>query len=234
MARKFSERICIVCGKKWTVEDKSKNYKRCMCDDCLKTLSIKEKQKYYRLNSSSYIVEERECLNCGKKWQVATAKNRVGIRKKKHFFCNECCSILSTAEKKRIMKDKVEGYRQKMYEEKRRERINNVQRYLWQRAKQRAIKYNLDFNIEQSDIIVPKICPILEVPLEWGKKGNYEYSPSLDRIDNNKGYIKGNIMVISKKANTMKNSASIQELKTFCKNILRYSLNNSENETIEQ
>ena len=234
MAIKYSERTCIVCGKKWIVEDRSKNYTRCMCNDCLKNLSTKEKQKYYRLHSLSHTVEDRECLNCGKKWQVATANNRINIRTKKHFFCGDCCTILSPSEKKKILKEKVEGYKQKLYEEKRKERIGNAQQYLWRRAKQRAKKYNLDFNIELSDIIIPKICPILEIPLEWGKKGKYEYSPSLDRIDNNKGYIKGNIMVISKRANTMKNSATIQELKTFCKNILRYSLNNSENEAIEQ
>ena len=77
------------------------------------------------------------------------------------------------------------------------------------------------------------MCPILEVPLEFGTKGNYEYSPSIDRIDNSKGYIKGNIQIISKKANSMKNSASLDELRKFCKNVLRYSLNNDEKEIIE-
>ena len=40
-------------------------------------------------------------------------------------------------------------------------------------------------------------------------------------------------MVISKKANSMKNSATSQKLEAFIRNIKRYSLTNSENETIE-
>ena len=101
------------------------------------------------------------------------------------------------------------------------------------KAKRRALLKNLEFNLEMSDIIIPKVCPILEVNLVIGTKGNYEYSPSLDRIDNTKGYIKGNIQVISKKANSMKNSASIEELKKFCANVLRYSLNITENKCDE-
>lgn len=41
-------------------------------------------------------------------------------------------------------------------------------------------------------------------------------------------------MVISSKANKMKNSATLHELQMFCKNILRYSPNYTENESIEQ
>lgn len=78
-----------------------------------------------------------------------------------------------------------------------------------------------------------RICPILEVPIIVGTKGEYEYSPSIDRIDNSKGYIKGNVQIISKKANSMKNSATSTELITFCKNILRYSLNSIKKEDTE-
>lgn len=235
MAKKFSERTCIVCGKKWMVEDKAKGETvRRICNECSSKLTRKEKYSYYKLNRPSYTAEERECLNCGKKWKVATHNNRINVRTRKHLFCSECCSILTRSDKQRIMKQKVEGYKDKVYKEKRKDRLKHIQHYLWAKAKQRALKHNLEFNIEESDIIIPKICPILEVPLEWGTKGNYEYTPSIDRIDNEKGYIKGNVMIISKKANSMKNSATIHELKTFCKNILRYSLNNSEYETIEQ
>lgn len=53
--------------------------------------------------------------------------------------------------------------------------------------------------------------------------------PSIDRIDNNKGYIKGNIIVMSRLANMMKNSANFNQLKMFSKNILKL-INHYENQ----
>lgn len=89
-------------------------------------------------------------------------------------------------------------------------------------AKRRATEKGLDFNIEPSDIVIPERCPLLNVPFINGTKGNYEFTPSLDRIDPTKGYIKGNIWVITKKANSMKNSATKEELLTFVDNIIKY------------
>lgn len=176
--------------------------------------------------------EERICLNCSKIWTIWVRKNNESG--KVQCFCNDCIKTLSTNDKKviRMQKDKI--YKEKVLEGKRESHKKHIIHYLWFRAKQRAIKYGYEFNIEESDIIIPEICPILEVPIVLGSKGNYEYTPSLDRIDNSKGYVKGNIQVISKKANSMKNSATIEELKCFCKNILRYSLNITEKECNEQ
>lgn len=88
-----------------------------------------------------------------------------------------------------------------------------------QRAKQRAKKSGIDFNIEVSDIVVPDECPILgiKINVNSGKPGAYRNSPSLDRIDNNKGYIKGNIAVVSQLANAMKCHASKEELLAFAR-----------------
>ena len=86
-----------------------------------------------------------------------------------------------------------------------------------QRAKQRAVSKGEDFNIVVGDIVIPGVCPILKIPLNMnsGKSGAYKNSPSLDRIDNNKSYVKGNVQVISQLANSMKGAASIEELQYF-------------------
>ena len=81
---------------------------------------------------------------------------------------------------------------------------------MWSRAKYRAKQKSLDFNITKEDIIIPDTCPLLGTPME---------SPSLDRIDSSKGYIKGNVWVISNRANTLKNDATLQELKTLVENL---------------
>lgn len=86
-----------------------------------------------------------------------------------------------------------------------------------QRAKQRSQKTGREFSLNFSDIIIPDVCPILgiEINVNSGKSGAYKNSPSLDRIDNSKGYTKDNIQVISQLANAMKCHASIDELHKF-------------------
>ena len=91
-----------------------------------------------------------------------------------------------------------------------------------QRAKQRCKENGREFNLEVSDIVIPDICPVLGIKLNMnsGKSGAYRNSPSLDRVDNNKGYTKDNIQVISQLANAMKCHASNEELHRFANWIL--------------
>ena len=69
---------------------------------------------------------------------------------------------------------------------------------------------------------LPERCPILDIELIKNDSKRLGNSASLDRVDNNKGYIKGNVRVISFKANHMKANASIQELLKFSQNIIKY------------
>ena len=87
------------------------------------------------------------------------------------------------------------------------------------RAKSRAKIKHIEFNIEISDIMIPDVCPILGIPLlgNSGKSGGKINSPALDRIDCKKGYIKGNIRVISHLANMMKSCAEEEHMITFSK-----------------
>lgn len=182
--------------------------------------------KYLDMNS-----EIRKCIHCGKEFTVNISKQRQTCRQK--YFCDSCIKSLSNWERKSIRMKIFPDERAKYLQQKRGEFLRRYIKQMLNRTRLRAKNKKIDFNIDESDIIIPDKCPILEVPLVIGTKGDYEYSPSIDRIDNTKGYVKGNIQIISKKANSMKNSATTKELLTFCKNILRYSLNTTEKECSE-
>jgi len=96
---------------------------------------------------------------------------------------------------------------------------------LWYRAKKSSYhkNYSYDFNIEIDDIVIPDKCPYLNIPLSTDiKDKNKDHYYSIDRIDSDKGYVKGNIQVISLLANTMKNKSTQEQLITFAKNVLLF------------
>lgn len=80
-------------------------------------------------------------------------------------------------------------------------------------ARCRAKQLGLPCTITIADISIPEFCPILGLKLLFGKKHAQDCSPSLDRIIPERGYVAGNIAVISHKANTMKSNASLGDLK---------------------
>ncbi|QYC09806.1 hypothetical protein [Brevundimonas nasdae] len=82
---------------------------------------------------------------------------------------------------------------------------------LHSRARQRAARRGLPFDLEVRDIIVPTICPALGVPLVIGEMRS-PYSPSLDRIRPALGYVRGNTRVISDRANRLKGALDINGL----------------------
>ncbi len=100
-------------------------------------------------------------------------------------------------------------------------RLNNPEKQLVITAKSIAKRFNIAFDISHKDISIPEECPYLKIPLEYVVGDGYrENAPSIDRIDNSKGYVKGNVEVISRKANTMKSNASTEELLEFAYTIL--------------
>lgn len=94
--------------------------------------------------------------------------------------------------------------------------LENPEKSLLRLAKARAKRKGWDFNIDETDIVIPEICPALGVKLERFT----QYAPSIDRKDSSKGYVKGNIQVISELANRMKSNASPKDLESFAKWLL--------------
>lgn len=89
---------------------------------------------------------------------------------------------------------------------------------IYRKLKQSAKKRNIEFTITVSDIndlSFPITCPVLGIPLRWHREMAQDDSYSVDRVDTTKGYIPGNLEVISLKANRAKNNLTEEEIKKF-------------------
>lgn len=91
--------------------------------------------------------------------------------------------------------------------------------FLIKRVKDRAKKYGVPVEITSDDLTLPQFCPILGIELQvnHGHVGGKSNSPSIDRKNNNEGYVKGNVWVISQLANQMKSNATPEQLKAFAR-----------------
>lgn len=116
------------------------------------------------------------------------------------------------------MKSKEEeSARHRAYYEKR-----SIESKIYYRAKTRSNFKQIDFDIEISDIVVPTHCPVLGLKLSHNNAvGGSHDSPSLDRINPKKGYVKGNIRVISMRANVLKSNGSLDEMRLIVQDLER-------------
>lgn len=98
-------------------------------------------------------------------------------------------------------------------------------------AKARAKARGVVFDIAHGDIIWNTHCPVLglELVLNNPGHGGAHNSPSIDRIDNSLGYVKGNVRIISNRANKLKNNMSKEECELLLKNWDKISLEQAEN-----
>jgi len=126
-----------------------------------------------------------------------------------------------------MSEEKKEKYREKKRKssKKREASLNLDQRrhrkigHMHSSAKRRAKDKDLPFNLIKQDIadVWPKddYCPALRIPLRIKRgKGAHitDNSPNLDRIIPRLGYVKGNIVVVSKLANAIMTSARPSEV----------------------
>jgi hypothetical protein len=171
----------------------SKNRFSSWCKECF---SAKRKERY-KQNSAAEKTNAATNRKINKKYYKEYNKN-YAIKNREAIRNNQ---------RKRYKENpaKTTEYKKEYY-------IKNREYLLFLKAKNRARKHSRDFNIELSDIILTSSCPVLLTPYDLTGKNRW-LSPSLDRIDNSKGYVKNNVMVISYRANSLKKDGTIEEFK---------------------
>lgn len=92
----------------------------------------------------------------------------------------------------------------------------DVPRALWKAAKARATKRGLPFSITPDDVVIPDRCPVLGIPLVRNvSRGPSDSSPSLDRKVCELGYVPGNVIIMSWRANRIKNDGTTAEVRAI-------------------
>lgn len=84
---------------------------------------------------------------------------------------------------------------------------------LYKNIKSRCKRTGKEFSINLEDIIIPEKCPVFGFELKREDKKTWMFAPSVDRIDSSKGYINGNIIVVSRRANILKRDSTPDELR---------------------
>lgn len=147
---------------------------------------------------------DRLCVNCGsgipferrQDARCCSVKCGKSYNRKKHYYNNLA-----------------------RYEEKRLEYNSDIERKCLVRLKSRCKITGQDFNLEVGDLTFPTHCPVLGLELKYDNKGK-GYKPdgySVDKINPSLGYVKGNVRVISSRANLLKSNATVEELEKVLK-----------------
>ena len=161
------------------------------------------------------------CKSCRKEYEIKR-KDKTPILAARSKIC-PCCRIMKAPDeyyKNSYTRDRLTTACKKCLCESQKSWVEeNPEKYLLTSCKTRAKKAGIPFNLEIEDIVIPEKCPMLGIKLESGRgrSGLFNHSPTLDRIIPKKGYTKGNVQVISGRANRIKSDATADEIMAVAK-----------------
>jgi hypothetical protein len=122
-------------------------------------------------------------------------------------------------QRKRVHYEWLQRHPEKGSEYYHRMKARDIRGYLLKACTTRARTFGHVVSITREDIVIPEFCPLLGLKLQFNEGSVRPNSPSLDRIDSRIGYIRGNVWVISHRANTLKNCSTVEELEMIAKNL---------------
>lgn len=152
----------------------------------------------------------RNCKQCGTEFEPIA---------KAHWLCSDKCRTEAKKSSKKKYQQKPE--QKKVWARLANEwRKKNYVRSRFTALRNRANANGIPFDLTESDVVIPDICPVLGIAIDGLTK---DTQWSFDKLKPEKGYVKGNVFIISMKANRLKNNATVEELEK----IIEYIKNNS-------
>lgn len=202
-------KTCSKCGETKPLDEFVKDNRRkdghaTICKECRR---IKDRERYQKLKEDdAWMERHREHGRTYKKRH----KDKVDAYNAEYRMRPEVCEYKRNWNQNRQQKASLER------------KLKDMVR----RCEDRALEKNFPCTItwEYLKTLYTETCPLLEIPLNWNSSstGRNEYTPSIDKIIPELGYVEGNVRIISNLANMMKSYATKEQLLTFAKNIEKY------------
>jgi len=155
----------------------------------------------------------RTCLRCG--LGAPNVRFQLGGSR----FCVTCISK-DVTQKRRERPDLRTAHNSYVN----RWRIENPERTLFTSAKKHAREIGVPFTITLEDIRIPKVCPVFGFHLRPIGGPRQDDTLSLDRIVSSLGYVKGNVWVVSWRANCLKRDGTLEEFRRLLNGLERKNL----------
>lgn len=169
-----------------------------------------------RMQNACIIDNKKLCTKCQETKPIDQFSKRKRNISGYVCWCKSCSKLYYNSNRSEFLAQKRqfwEDNKESMKFRNRSQYIVHKQKRMLDSARYRAKKTKVAFDITAADIAIPTHCPILGMELVISNLTSQPNSPSLDRIIPSNGYVKNNIIVISQKANQIKNSANVNELR---------------------
>lgn len=176
----------------------------------------------------------KELLLSGKTMQevadlLGVSKQRIGqLKKKFNLSYGTYGAGLRVAKARSAQMEKQKNHQETLFKTSwQREEFDKICYELFTRKRANSKQGKWEWSITYPEIVFPTVCPVLGKPLAYGLDKRGEWSPSFDRTDPSKGYVSGNVQIISWRANRIKNDGTAAEHAAISAYLDKQQRNNS-------
>lgn len=150
------------------------------------------------------LVKNNECVQCKSIGNSIRYRNKKGLSSAKRGRPRKYPNVMDMTKPKRVCFIPV------TVEEK----------WISRNKNGKKSKLRSELSVEYYKSLIVDTCPLLNIKLTYESfTGNTpDNYATLDKIDPNKGYVEGNVQIVSFRANTLKNNATLEELKLIVQN----------------
>ena len=176
------------------------------------------------MKKTDYIVWETEHKNVynlslqgltmteiGEKYNVSRERIRQILQKYYPWLTSDMrgAQLLSQQKRAKVVEDRFNKHGRENYLF-----VDDLTRRMsdsFRRKRENAKRSKWGWELTIHDIKWATVCPVLGIELDWFAEAKADNSPSYDRVDSTKGYVPGNVRIISFRANRIKNDGTIDE-----------------------